>query len=196
MDLPSWVSPEEDKPAPMPLLRVQGFVNTLDVDQGTDVMREPDGASAWLAQAGLLAPSVKLGGEDLELARDVRDAIRALLRSNGGEGELSRDQLRTLRKLAEGHPPTVDVEPDGCVSLAAGGSEHGPTGLLGLLLTIRDAQADGTWSRLKMCANPECEWAFYDRSRNRQGAWCTMASCGNRLKNRRFRARHASQSGY
>ena len=51
------------------------------------------------------------------------------------------------------------------------------------------ALADGTWSRLKLCANPDCDWAFYDRSRNRQGAWCTMEVCGNRLKNRRFRAR-------
>ena len=62
-------------------------------------------------------------------------------------------------------------------------------GLLGLLLTVRDAQADGSWSRLKLCANPDCGWAFYDRSRNQQGAWCSMATCGNRLKNRRFRAR-------
>ncbi len=180
----------------MPLLRVQAFVNTLDVDQGTDMLREPDGASAWLAQAGLVAPGTKIGGEDLQLARDVRDAIRALLASNGGDDRLGRDQLRTLRKLAHGHPPAVDVESDGSVSLAAGGGKDVADGLLGLLLTIRDAQADGTWSRLKLCANPECDWAFYDRSRNRQGAWCTMASCGNRLKNRRFRARHAGQPSY
>jgi predicted RNA-binding Zn ribbon-like protein len=58
-----------------------------------------------------------------------------------------------------------------------------------LLISIRDAQADGTWSRLRVCRNPDCRWAFFDRSRNRQGTWCTMAACGNRDKNRRFRAR-------
>ena len=31
--------------------------------------------------------------------------------------------------------------------------------------------------------------AFYDRSRNHGGTWCDMASCGNKLKNREFRAR-------
>ena len=61
--------------------------------------------------------------------------------------------------------------------------------LFGLLLIIRAAQQDGTWKRLKACANPECAWAFYDRSRNQQGSWCEMAVCGNRLKNRQFRAR-------
>jgi predicted RNA-binding Zn ribbon-like protein len=37
--------------------------------------------------------------------------------------------------------------------------------------------------------NSECEWVFYDRSRNEQGHWCEMARCGNRPKNRAFRAR-------
>jgi predicted RNA-binding Zn ribbon-like protein len=64
-------------------------------------------------------------------------------------------------------------------------------GLAGLLLTIRDAQADGSWDRLKLCSNPDCRWAFYDRSHSRRGAWCEMASCGNRLKNRNLRARRA-----
>ena len=62
-------------------------------------------------------------------------------------------------------------------------------GLFGLLLVIRQAQQDGTWWRLKVCGNPDCEWAFYDRSRNQQGNWCDMAVCGNRIKNRQLRAR-------
>ena len=195
MDLPSWVSAEEDKPAPMPLLRVQAFVNTLDVDQGTDVMREPDGASAWLAQAGLLAPSVKLGGEDLELARDVRDAIRALLRSNGGEGE--RAAMSCARCASS---PKV-TRPPSTWSRSVRLARRRRQRARGRRSARPPADDPRRASRrhvvtTQVCANPECEWAFYDRSRNRQGAWCTMASCGNRLKNRRFRARHASQSGY
>jgi predicted RNA-binding Zn ribbon-like protein len=61
--------------------------------------------------------------------------------------------------------------------------------LIELLLIIRDAQRDGTWVRLKACGNEECQWAFYDRSRNHGGTWCEMSSCGNKLKNREFRAR-------
>jgi predicted RNA-binding Zn ribbon-like protein len=68
--------------------------------------------------------------------------------------------------------------------------------LIELLLIIRDAQRDGSWSRLKACGNDECQWAFYDRSRNHGGTWCDMASCGNMLKNREFRARKRGvQSG-
>ena len=49
----------------------------------------------------------------------------------------------------------------------------------------------GTWERLKVCRNDECQWAFYDHSRNHSGAWCTMAICGNRMKGRAFRTRRA-----
>ncbi|MBV8462703.1 MAG: CGNR zinc finger domain-containing protein, partial [Acidimicrobiales bacterium] len=38
----------------------------------------------------------------------------------------------------------------------------------------------------------ECHWAFYDRSHARRGAWCDMAACGNRAKNRTLRARRTS----
>jgi predicted RNA-binding Zn ribbon-like protein len=62
-----------------------------------------------------------------------------------------------------------------------------------LLLAMRDAQRDGTWPRLKACGNPDCRWAFYDRSHSRAGAWCDMATCGNRIKNRRLRQRQHPQ---
>ena len=39
---------------------------------------------------------------------------------------------------------------------------------------------DGTWGRLKACAEDGCRWAFYDASRNQSGRWCSMAVCGNR----------------
>ncbi len=35
MTMPSWAPDEEIKPAPMPLLLVQSFVNTWDGDHGS-----------------------------------------------------------------------------------------------------------------------------------------------------------------
>jgi predicted RNA-binding Zn ribbon-like protein len=64
-----------------------------------------------------------------------------------------------------------------------------------VVLVMRDAQLDGSWARLKVCANDECRWAFYDRSRNHGGTWCEMSACGNRLKNREFRARRRKANG-
>ncbi len=58
------------------------------------------------------------------------------------------------------------------------------------LKRIADAQAAGTWERLKSCPADDCRWAFYDRSRNRSAVWCNMAVCGNRAKVRSYRERH------
>ena len=55
MTLPAWVPPPEQKPAPAPLLLVQAFVNTRDLDLGTDLLADPGPANRWLHQSGLLA---------------------------------------------------------------------------------------------------------------------------------------------
>ncbi len=51
-------------------------------------------------------------------------------------------------------------------------------------------RARGEWPRLKVCASPDCRWAFLDTTRNRSRRWCDMAGCGNRAKNRTWRERH------
>jgi predicted RNA-binding Zn ribbon-like protein len=60
---------------------------------------------------------------------------------------------------------------------------------------VHGAIADGTWQRLKACRDHSCEWAFYDHTKNRSGAWCTMEECGNRAKARSYRERHGAISG-
>jgi predicted RNA-binding Zn ribbon-like protein len=199
MTLPSWASHLEPKPAPMPLLLVQALVDTLDTDLGTDVLAHPEEARAWLADAGLRdsGPSGSDRadpdfGDDLRLARDVRESIRALIGRNTGGEPLTADDLEPLEKVLGAARPRLEVSPDGRVQLEpAPPTARLLDGLLGLLLIVRDAQADGSWARLKLCGNPDCRWAFYDRSHSRRGAWCDMASCGNRLKNRNLRARRA-----
>jgi predicted RNA-binding Zn ribbon-like protein len=59
---------------------------------------------------------------------------------------------------------------------------------------------DGHPERIKICASDTCQWIFYDASRTSRRRWCDMATCGNRAKAARHRARergiaaHASDS--
>jgi predicted RNA-binding Zn ribbon-like protein len=195
MTLPSWASHLEHKLAPPPLLLVQAFVNTLDLDLHTDVLAHADEARAWLADAGLRDPEQPGFAADLQLARDVRESLRAVIARSTGGPPLTDAELRPLEQVTRQAPPRLEVTAAGQVRLGPVVPAHRlADGLAGLLLTVRDAQADGSWDRLKLCGNPDCLWAFYDRSHSRRGAWCDMASCGNRLKNRTLRARRAQPS--
>ena len=167
----------------MPLLRVQGFVNTRDVEDGTDLLSDPVSARRWLIDAGVLSETADLTESDLERARDVREAIRSLIEEAPGH------RVGSLRDLADAHRARLSVADDGTVELENAQRDGLGDGLFELLLIIHRAQQEGNWSRLKVCGNPDCQWAFFDRSRNQQGSWCNMAVCGNRLKNRELRAR-------
>jgi predicted RNA-binding Zn ribbon-like protein len=183
-ELPSWYPwPEtEVKPAQMPLLLVQGFINTLDVEKGEDLLNRD-----WLVAAGLLDASAAATFTELELAQAMRESLRGLLESGD-------DDLAPLREVAAARAATLLVGQGGALTLASPGRRHVVDALFELLLIARSAQEDGTWSRLQICANDDCRWAFYDRSKNRQGHWCTMSRCGNRLNNRELRARRRHEA--
>jgi predicted RNA-binding Zn ribbon-like protein len=174
----------------MPLLVVQSFVNTYEADTDVDLLADLDTGLPWLREAGLLARSSVTSAE-LERARRVRESLRALLVHNAGGDAPSLAQLEPLAAVGAASPLQPIVGDDGHVDLEADVGAN-PIRLGGLLLIVRDAQRDGSWDRLKACRNDECLWAFYDRSHAGRGAWCDMASCGNKIKNRNLRARRAA----
>lgn len=184
----AWPGDDETKPAPPPLRRIQALVNTVERPDGADRLADPADARDWLVANALLAPHARLDVADLELVVRVREAVRAMLVGNGGGPRPTPADLAPLRRVAEAADVGATLESDGTVTLDARGDDA-TTRLATLLLAIRDAQRDGTWALLKACGNDECRWAFYDASRNHGGMWCDMASCGNKLKNREFRAR-------
>src|ERR1700747_2805486 len=144
MTLPSWASHLEHRLAPPPLLLVQAYINTLDLDLRTDILAHADEARAWLADAGLRDPGQPDLAADLELARAFRERLRAMIRRTNGGPALTEAGLRPLEQVTSEAAPRLEVTADCQVELEC--SEDGrrlADGLAGLLLTIRDAQADG-----------------------------------------------------
>jgi predicted RNA-binding Zn ribbon-like protein len=177
-------SPEKTAPAPLDL--VQQFVNSANLLSGEDELTGPAQLGAWLAERALIAPGERVTAADLGRALEVREGLRALLLSNGGM-PLDEERVARLDEVAARAGVKVAF-PEGVPRLAA--ARGGVDGALARLLAIvAGAVESGHWTRFKACSRDECQWAFYDHSKNRSGRWCEMAVCGNVEKAKAFRER-------
>jgi predicted RNA-binding Zn ribbon-like protein len=59
----------------------------------------------------------------------------------------------------------------------------------GLVVRVAELVAAGTWSRVRVCANPACSGVFYDVTRSRTQRWHSYELCGNKANVAAYRAR-------
>jgi predicted RNA-binding Zn ribbon-like protein len=190
--------------APGELEAVRAFVNTLDIEQGTDDFATAAGLGRWLSGQGLQGAA---SAADLASAVALREALRGVLREHAGHygypgfaagsaglpgpagaGAVGASPAGELRAAAASLPVSLSVDDDGTITAVP--AVTGARGALArLLLIAAGAAANGTWARLKACTADDCQWAFYDRSPTRNGRWCTMSICGSRAKSRAYRRR-------
>ena len=182
------MEPGGRQPAPGKLALVQAFVNTTDRIINQETLGNPEMLRAWLRSHDLLPGDEQLSGEDLEWALEVREALRNLLLAHTGE-QSDPQAIEVLNRGMGRAQLQVRFQQNGAAYLEPGA--QGLARALGtILLDAFAGMADGSWERLKVCRNEDCRWAFYDSSKNRSGAWCTMQVCGNRKKARTYRQRH------
>jgi len=156
---------DEELAAPGELEHLRQFVNTRDLELGTDTLH------TWLDDAEAVARATAL-----------REAFRALLLSNA-TGEPPPDAARAV---VENAGRRAALRADGDLRLAPSGPDERLAELLAIAVV---AQADGTWRRLKACPGEDCQWALYDRTRSRTRTWCAAAKCGARTRSREYRRR-------
>jgi predicted RNA-binding Zn ribbon-like protein len=175
------------KTAPEPLYLVQRFVNSVDLESGEDEFESPQALAGWLSDRGLMEKGGAVSAADLRRAIDVREGLRALLLEHNGR-PLDAERVKRLDQAVGRAPVRVRFEPGREPELVA--SCDGVDGAIARLVAMVAAGVEGdTWERLKACPREECEWAFYDKSKNSSGRWCSMESCGNIEKARAFRER-------
>lgn len=176
--------------APGELERVRRFVNTRQVGHGTERLLAPADLADWLEQEELAPAGVRVTRADLGRALELREALHEVLAAHNGGAPAPPEASRTLDAAAHRARLRLCFGDDGGASLQP--EAGGVSGALGRLLAIvHDSIAQGTWDRLKACRDDACAWAFYDHTKNRSGAWCSMETCGNRAKARAYRERHA-----
>src|SRR4051812_23310237 len=155
--------------------------------------------ATWLAIV-TDAPTVRVRRGDMELAKQLREAIRLTALDVVAGVALQAEHLTVINACAEA-PPLVPA-------LSSGGEVHLQSGTAAQALSTiaRDAidlfaaeldpqragadrQASARPCRLRVCAADDCGLFILDTSRPNNRRWCSMELCGNRSKIRAFRAR-------
>jgi predicted RNA-binding Zn ribbon-like protein len=174
--------------APGKLELVRSFVNTIEPEDETDLLQANGELPQWCNDTGL-CPNVD--EEGLARLRGFREALRDVLESHAG-GDAEAERWLALEPYAASSCYRISVAGDGMPALRPQGSgtDYAISAILGI---VYDAIREGTWRRLKACRKQSCRWAFYDLSKNESGAWCSMRSCGNRVKAARRRAREKAR---
>lgn len=183
-----------ERPAPGGLELLRAFVNTRDLDKGTDELGDRAAAARWLKRQRLRDQATPLAPRDLARVLEAREAFRAVLVANAAGG--SADQaVDALNALARRCGMTTRLSGPASATTTPSKARGVDIALARLLVVAFEAIAAGTWTRLKACPAPTCHWAFYDRSRNRTSRWCDMGLCGNRAKRQAQRRRAGRRGG-
>ncbi len=173
--------------APGGLELIRRFVNTAELPGGPDELDSLEKARAWCLSHGLAPVKDQM---HLQLLLDFREALRAVLFANNGEGDASL-AWEHLRPFLASTRLSLSVNANRGLELSP--EDKGP--IASLLAVVYESQLLGTWPRLRACRKWSCRFAYYDRTKNASRAWCSMASCGNQAKAQRRRQRERRSPG-
>jgi predicted RNA-binding Zn ribbon-like protein len=182
------------------------FVNTDDIELGVrrDALKDFGTMLDWLSAVGVMdqdkqnaivrrAEQQPAGATAALLdARRVRSALRALAEHGAQSADTRADAVAEINRVLGRSAGTrrLELGPDGLYTrnFVAGGDAFAA-----LMMPIVDDGADsliaGELGRVRCCNDPRCRRVFLDSTKNGRRRWCDMATCGNRAKAARHRAR-------
>ena len=170
------------------------FLNTLDLDDGELIehFSEPDDAGKWLTDHALVHPEARRHWtrSDLDQVRTVRGALRDVVEAVVEHRPPGSASVDLVNSTLEARRPSR-LELDGSAVRIC--HRHAETPVNDALAVIAEAIVDelasGRPERFRVCANDSCRWTFFDSSPTGRRRWCDMATCGNRAKAARHRAK-------
>lgn len=161
------------------LLRWLETAASLDAERTMGMRRraieQPAGATAALVEARRMRAMLRQTAERGARIDRVRvDAVTELNRVLGRSAGTRRLELRRDGSITRTFVPVGDAF---------------STLLIPVVESAAESLVLGELSRVRRCAAADCTRVFHDATRNGARRWCDMASCGNRAKAARFRAR-------
>ncbi|MEA2620512.1 MAG: hypothetical protein QOC97_1285 [Chloroflexota bacterium] len=180
------------------------FLNTDDTENGFPAEKLPtlDSALAWFVDRGVIHTEgadrvrAQAAAQETQRSRDltrihgVRSALREVAHAITEQRAPKAGSLDTINRALHARQVIELVPaPDGCTVDHRHVGDPVDDALARLADPLVMELTSGRPERIKICASPTCDWIFYDGSRTSRRRWCDMATCGNRAKAARYRAR-------
>jgi len=183
------------------------FVNTVRDRTVKDLqpyLHSYDDLLAWCRQADLIGPVstgyLSAGSEQAKAAafkesQALNASLYALFKAAAEGGMLPQASLDHLNDLVQKTVAWRNISAcdDEGRKINCGWNFKGapPVAVLGpIVWRAMELLENGPLDRIKECPPPHgCGWLFMDLSKNRSRQWCSMKTCGNASKVRRFRER-------
>lgn len=188
----SWEYRDDDHPRPVEVARLEALLNTVDHHRFGAHAEKPAAMrdqltggreiKQWLVDHHLLDSDQRLGESDAIAVRAFRDGLRNHLENRREDSQIRTWPPPALRLRVRSGAPNEGLELVPVSEGVQGALER-------LLADAVVAEAKNLLQRLKVCAAPDCRFAYYDHSRSRTSRWCSMQTCGNRIKTRHYRRR-------
>ncbi|MHA7262844.1 CGNR zinc finger domain-containing protein [Arthrobacter sp. TMN-37] len=169
------------------------FTNTKATAVKDEEWADPEELSRWLARNMGAPKGLSITPADLAAAKELRDALVVSMLHNAAHAVSEEEVTRArevIAKVGAAHPLTATPFAHGQKLVPL---QSGFAAILGqLVASLTVTTIEGRWHRVKACGNPQCRTAFYDRTRNSAGAYCSANPCGAKMSMRSYRQRKAS----
>jgi predicted RNA-binding Zn ribbon-like protein len=162
------------------LLRLSVATGLLDARRARRLARTAPGAA----------------GRALHAAHELREALAAALYTRVDGHAAPRAALRTIERhlgRATSHRELRWEHGRRGRALSwewARSAHHAELPVWLLAQSAVELLTSASMNQVRACGADTCRWLFLDTSRNHTRRWCDMKVCGNRMKARRFQARH------
>lgn len=174
---------------PTPAEALNGLADLLDW-----LARCGQATPAWMRAAQWSQRHPKRADRLFAEAIALRESIFRCALALAAGGDVPAADFTALNDALAAAPPRRCLVRDapGYAWAADADTPSAPALLAPVLWSMADLLARPDQTIVRRCANDECQWLFFDRSKAGTRRWCDMGACGNRAKAQRHYRRQQS----
>jgi predicted RNA-binding Zn ribbon-like protein len=157
-----------------------------------DFFQTDEDVFTWLRQAGLASDGVeeiRPTGALLRAARAFRAALRSLVESRKAGKVPDFSDLNAFLAAAQSHPQLVWTKSKSIALKTVRAANTAEQILAPVAVKAAELFSTADFRRVRRCDEQTCVHWFLDTTRPGRRRWCSMATCGNRLKVKSYRER-------